>query len=260
VTRAFAAMLLVMLLRPAWAQPADTKAQAVAAASEGATRFQDYDYVGAVERFKAAYELDPDPGYLFNIAQAYRLSGDCANAADYYGHFLEKVPDPPNAERVKRWSAEQRACANARTQHAETKVVEPPHPDVVIKPPAAVPVPEVDHPGRNQRGVAITLAGVGAVAFGVAGFFTWDGNYLDSQKSSLLLRCTEAAPCSSATVNDYDRRGSRANTIAVSGYVVGGAALAGGIVLFLTARSSAETPVVIAPTRGGAMIFRGFAF
>ncbi len=35
----------------------------------------------AAERFELAYELDPDPAYLFNLAQAYRLGNVCAKSA-----------------------------------------------------------------------------------------------------------------------------------------------------------------------------------
>ena len=50
------------------------------------------DYNNAVSAFKEAYVLAPSPGLLFNIAQAYRLGGNCDEAAWMYRRFLDTNP------------------------------------------------------------------------------------------------------------------------------------------------------------------------
>ena len=47
------------------------------------------EYMKAIAAFKEAYVLAPSPGLLFNIAQAYRLAGDCDDAAWMYRRFLD---------------------------------------------------------------------------------------------------------------------------------------------------------------------------
>src|SRR5688500_16608759 len=96
------ALLLVSLCTTSssWATPSDDARTAYQAAT---TAYANGRYGDAAERFKEAYSLDPDPGYLFNIAQAYRLGQLCANAVDYYDRFLAAVPDPPERDAVVRY-------------------------------------------------------------------------------------------------------------------------------------------------------------
>lgn len=245
------------------AQTPSPKEQAAAAAKQAETRFQSADYGGAVESFKVAYALDPDPGYLFDIAQAYRLAGDCTNAADYYRRLLAVVPNPPNLDKVNTWLAEQRACAEQRARDEKTiGVVRPPgQPQAMPNQPMPTPVP--NPPSHLRRNVELGLAGVGAGALVVAGYFTWDSHALHGDMEGLLASCTIAAPCSthtSSVLDDYDNRGRRANAIAVTSYVVSGAAIAATVALFVWPRSAAETPIAIATTPGGAMVLGAWRF
>jgi hypothetical protein len=55
---------------------------------EGRAAFDAGRYDEAIEKFQAAYELSPAPGLLYNLAQAYRLRGDCTAALSRYRAFL----------------------------------------------------------------------------------------------------------------------------------------------------------------------------
>ncbi|MBA3451722.1 MAG: hypothetical protein H0T42_01345 [Deltaproteobacteria bacterium] len=324
------------------AQPADSKQQGDLAAMEAETKFKSGDYAGAVEKFKLAYQLDADPGYLFNVAQAYRLAKDCASSADYYRQFLEKVPSPPNLDQVKGWLADQEACvralASSAAAEADAKLTSgryvdaveqfkvayqlDPNPDYLFKIAEAYRLahdcsnaaesyrrfltkapnpPNVDQierriveqdecaklpgssassgskrptdpkgprdpvdRGAGKRRLAMIATGAGVVALGVAGFFTWDARYLAKQRDNLLRSCDTATPCTpeqwTGYKDRYNDRGDRAATIAITGYAIGGVAIAGGVALFLMARSGHEQPVAITPTSGGAMVLGGFAF
>ena len=46
------------------------------------------DFAKAIALFKEAYEQLPEPAFLFNVAQAYRQSGDCKQALFFYKRFL----------------------------------------------------------------------------------------------------------------------------------------------------------------------------
>ena len=340
-TALLAIIIVIAFVTSARAQPAGSKQQGDQAAMDAEKKFKSGDYAGAIEKFKLAYQLNADPGYLFNIAQAYRLTRDCASSADYYRQFLEKVPSPPNLDQVKRWLAEQEAClrplASSAAAEADaklasgryadavaqfkvayqldanpgylfkiaeayrfaydcskaadyyrrflTKVPNPPNVDQVKRwiveqdecpkggrssaslgserstdPKAPTDPTDPTDPGAGKRRLAIIATGVGVVALGVAGFFTWDARYLAQQRDNLLRNCDKAAPCAPGLVNDYNDRGDHAATIAITGYAVGGVAIAGGVMLFLLARSGHEQPVAITPTSGGAMVLGGFSF
>ena len=239
------AFALVVGVAIAHAQPADREARARALAEEGTARFQQYDYAGAVAKFKEAFELNADPSFLFNIAQAYRLAGDCPNAADYYGRFLTEVPDPPNAEKIRGWHTSQVECAKARAKREQ--------------PPPPPPPPPTEEPRSGRLGLVIAFGATSAVGFGFGTFFLWDAIYLKSQRADFIDNCSVASPCPAGVVNDYDARGSRANALAAIGMTVGGVALAATAAVYFLSRES-ETPVAMVPISGGAMIAGGFRF
>jgi len=190
-----------------------------------------HDYLGAAKHFEAAYRLDPDPAYLFNIAQAYRLGDDCAHAAEWYQRFLDRAQDPPNAAEVRSQLEQQRACAK---QKALLAPKQPP-------PPPAQPAAGTRD---TKRTLAYVAGGVGVAALAVAGVFTWDGNYLVDARDQ---RCNPEHTCPDPVFEDYERRGKRANVIAATSYAVGGAAIAGGVALYLLSRSR----LAIVPTHEG---------
>lgn len=55
----------------------------------------------AIVEFDAAYKLDPDPAYLFNLAQAYRLKANTERALFFYRRYIELKPDAPNLSDVR---------------------------------------------------------------------------------------------------------------------------------------------------------------
>ena len=69
----------------------------------------------AIPEFEAGYRLDPQPAYLFNIAQAHRLAGRRDRALYFYRRYLELAPDAGNRadveERIASLEAEQQAAS-----------------------------------------------------------------------------------------------------------------------------------------------------
>jgi hypothetical protein len=68
----------------------------------GEDRFRQKDYAGAIAAFDAGYALDPQPIFLYDKAQAQRLSGDCRAAIDSYKAFLATEPPANEATRAKK--------------------------------------------------------------------------------------------------------------------------------------------------------------
>jgi tetratricopeptide (TPR) repeat protein len=148
---------------------------------EGARHYNVAEYPAAIEAWKSAYLLSGDPKLLFDVAQAYRLSGDCEQALRFYRNFLREHPHASNEGEVESAIARCEAAA-APAPPAPAAPVEPPAPAPIVSqppPPAPVAVPiEVDRstdppprePGRNKRvgGVAVALVGLAAAGTGVA--------------------------------------------------------------------------------------------
>lgn len=233
-------------------------AKAKQAADAGIALFNKDDFAGAAAKFEEAYGLNHDPSYLFNIAQAYRHTGNCVRSADYYGRFLSAVPHPPNEDKIRVWYASELQCAKERAANVP---VEGPNQEPPKQEPPKQEPPVVTHGGGRHRGLAIALGATSLVAFGVGGFFAWDASYLSDQRASFLAGCSTSDHCSSAVVNDYDRRGSRAQTLAIVGFAAGGVALAAGVTLYLMAGSAESAPpVAITHVEGGAIVTRAFSF
>jgi hypothetical protein len=55
----------------------------------------------AIVEFSKAYELRPDPNFLYNMAQAYRRGGNARRAIDLYKNYLIKVPKSPQRAEVE---------------------------------------------------------------------------------------------------------------------------------------------------------------
>jgi len=76
-----------------------------AAASEldvlGKEAYRDQRYEDAVAAFEGAYEADPLPRFLFNLARCHEKLGDLARASHYFDRYLAGAPEAQDRERVK---------------------------------------------------------------------------------------------------------------------------------------------------------------
>jgi tetratricopeptide (TPR) repeat protein len=69
-----------------------------------------FEYEAAITQFKEGYRLSQDPLLLVKIAEANRLTGDCAEAGVMYKQYLDKKPDAPDKKTVDARIAEAKAC------------------------------------------------------------------------------------------------------------------------------------------------------
>jgi len=219
--------------------------------AEGQTLYTRGDYDGAAAKFELAYAKDPDPAYVFNLAQAHRLARNCARAAIDYRKFLELVLEPPNEAEVEIYIREMDDCT-------------PKKPDPIVK----NPIPQLPNPNsvtgseghsnRNVAGLALGISGVAVVA--VAGFFTWDAKFLRDRRDSLQRSCAPTQACVGAELVDYDSRRGRAQTIAIASWATGGAALVAGAVMYLSRAGHEQPAVSITPAPGGMLVVGGGSF
>jgi tetratricopeptide (TPR) repeat protein len=78
---------------------------------QGLRHYEAGQYGRAVAAYRKAYALVPVPGILFNLAQAYRLRGDCRRAHRAYRSFLRAAPGTPEAKLAEEHIASLRSCA-----------------------------------------------------------------------------------------------------------------------------------------------------
>ncbi len=242
---------------------ADVVPNAAALEVSGNKHFELAEYDAAIADFKEAFRLSDEPGYLYNIAQAYRLKNDCRESATFYKTYLRRVPNAPNAAKVRQRISEMEKCAE--TQPVAPVVTTPP-PTTTTAPPVttAQPTepleqpeePETPPPVANDRGwmkwSGIAGVAIGAVGIGLGAKFMLDGRAADDD---LAEKCK--FNCTSAEAKAIEDDGKAANRNAVIFGVAGGAVLAGGVVLFILSRSggssATEEPAVsLQLGRGGA--------
>src|SRR5262249_57401458 len=58
------------------------------------------EYDAAIGIFRDLYLRTRSPTLLFNMAQSYRLKGDCKKAVELYGQFVRFDPGSPDRERA----------------------------------------------------------------------------------------------------------------------------------------------------------------
>ncbi len=106
-------------------------------------------------------------------------------------------------------------------------------------------------PTRTAGVIAICTGALG-VFFGLA-FTVRSIELRDNVRDACAAGCDWSDP----TLKREDAAGHRANTMAEIGLVGGGAAVIGGVVLYLVGRPA---PVTVAPAEGGAVVLTRFAF
>jgi tetratricopeptide (TPR) repeat protein len=107
----FALLIALAIVAPAetWARPPSAKERAKTLFKAGKAAYAKKDFKEAAAKFTAAYELDPQPASLLNIAQSYRSADDYGMAARYYQKYLEAAPGSPLKAQVEELLREARS-------------------------------------------------------------------------------------------------------------------------------------------------------
>jgi tetratricopeptide (TPR) repeat protein len=256
--RALAAALVLALAAPAAAEKKPSRRamkQARAHFERGEKLHEQGRFDDAIREYRAAYQLARLPDLLYNIGQVQRLKGDRVAAVRSYERYLEAAPDGRGAGRARafledlRRELEQQAEQLRRAADDEVegtvqgaapfRVIEvaPPPPIVISRPPA---VTIVEDRGGGLRTAGLVTGGTGVLVLGAGVFF-------GLQARSLAGELDELGPG-----DEYDpsviEDGRVANRNAVVCFVVGGAAVAtGGVLYFMGTRRASERRISLAP-------------
>jgi tetratricopeptide (TPR) repeat protein len=204
------------------------------------------DYEQAIAAFSRAYELAPTPALLFNLAQSYRLAGNCPRAALLYRRYLATDPESDARAVAERHLAVVDACAKHARAPALGRAL------VAVDAPVAAGPLTVDR-GRGERRVGLITVGGGGVLLAVAAYYAH-----------------EASAASDQVTNGYahggvgkqlaviERQGRDASDRATGLAVTGGIVIAAGAILYLVGRH--ERRVTITPRAGGGDVALGWTF
>jgi tetratricopeptide (TPR) repeat protein len=225
-----AALMLLLACASRTAHAEEPEQQARALNEQANIRFNLGEYDRAIELFKQAYALAPVPGFLFNIAQAYRLKRDCTQAALFYANFLRVDPETPSRAKVEQRIAEMRAC------------VPPPPPPPPQKPVQRIPI------GTLAAGV--TLIAVGIAGIGAGAFYSADASAAASEVD--VLRA-QGGVWDAAAQASFARAEGGITAQAVL-YPVGAAATITGVALVSWAASRRTRGLALVPRLDGAMV------
>jgi hypothetical protein len=212
-------------------EPDPTAVAAIKHFEKGQQHYELREWGAAIASFKEAYRLLPDPAFLFNLAQAHRLAGDCLAAHDQYKAYLRAAPaDAPNRSTVEGFVGELAPCAKQRREQATTGSVR-------VRTRRGLRIA-----GIATFGGGLALAGLGAV------FFARAENASDTLRDAYdddPLVWTEE-------LERLERTGPRDEKIGIALTALGGAAVIGGAVMFvLGGRTTVEVPVVAPRADGG---------
>jgi tetratricopeptide (TPR) repeat protein len=231
------AILLVALL--ASTAVADPAADAQAANEEGLRLYDIHEWDAAIAKFKEAYRLRPDPLSLFNLAQASRLKGACAEALSFYRTYKRNYPDRPNIAKVEKFIAEMEACAPKPAPPKPVPVIVP-----VTPPPQPAPPPRPVH-HTEILGLAVAGAGVLSVIGGV----------LFAHAAS--TKADEVTHLMGAWDPSLQSAGQRDAHLGIALLAIGAVAIAGGITYHFLDHTE---HVVVAPQPGGVALAWSRAF
>lgn len=177
---------------------------------QGSRAYRDGDYPRAIELFLAAYELSRAPAILFNVAQAYRLDGDCERALTYYRRSLEEEPEAANRAEVEERIAEMQRCVDQQPEAAAA----------AISPPAAAPAAVVAAPAPaappRRRVLPLLTIGVGSAAVVTGGVI-----YL--QARARFAEVEPTCPCEPGSFSGWETATDLSYLLMGAGAAVAGA-------------------------------------
>ena len=220
------------------------------AADQGRAYHDAGDYRNAIVAFKEAYVMAPSPGLLFNLAQAYRLQGNCDDASLMYRRYLGTAPTAAGRTLAEAHLTTVERCLRKRGLRIGAD--EAPH--LAMGLPAQGQVLHARSAdlrrARLQKDLGVGLTLGGAVAVGLALYYA-----NDAYRAASELEAAYARGAKWREVEPIDERGERAATRAARFGVGGGLAMAGGVTLYLLGRRAERlAPLSITPTSHGAQV------
>ncbi|MBI4511205.1 MAG: hypothetical protein HY698_16350 [Deltaproteobacteria bacterium] len=223
---------------------------------KGVRHFHLAEYDEAIAAYKEGYRLVEAPGFLFNIALAYRMKGDCGQAVHFYESYLRLEPEAPNRKEVELRIAELQSCERERAPgHASSASRSVPNASPVTqsaRPPSPKGPSWIETP-RGKQALGVGLAAASGICFGTAVYFGLEARSASQELNDFFRSGGEW----NAYYRGVEAKQSRSTTRAAVLSAAGGALLVGsGLAYYLGWRQerAAKGHVSVSPGTGGASV------
>lgn len=211
---------------------------------ESERRYRDGEFAAAAMLLREAYEIDPAPTLLYNLARALESEGDLEGAVEAYRRYVKAEPDARDRiaidkriENIERQIAEREAL-EARLEAAKKQEVAPPPPP---PPPVVVVEPDEVVVGSPAPWIVAGIGGAVVVSGAVLGVLA-SGRHGEAESAAAQLDAQNLA-------DEAGGLATGANVAFVAGGVIIGAGLVWGISQLLgeeTVAAKDGTGVVLA--------------
>ncbi len=263
--KGFALILAALAMAPTLAHAGepepleDIPPKARVLASKGREAHEKGDYARAIAAFKEAYVIAPAPALLFNLAQAYRLQGNCDDAELMYRRYLGTGPSPEGRALAESHLTTVERCIHKRALNipmddsmAYLKVA-PPDPDLGV---VDAPTNPNHGPSHLKKDIGLGVTIGGATALAVAAYYGFRAH-----AASQDVERAYAMGAKWKEVEAIHTRGQHAATMGKILGIGGGVAVATGITLFvLGKRSERAIPLAVTPSARGAEVSYAWQF
>jgi tetratricopeptide (TPR) repeat protein len=238
-----------------WSEGIPEKARTLA--ERGRALHEAGDYASAIAAFTQAYVMAPSPALLFNLAQAYRLQGNCDDAALMYRRYLATYPSPDERTLAQTHLAFVERCVRKLALNIPVEVApgRPAQPAPADPLAATVVARAPSRPAQIARGVGVGLVLGGGAALAAAGYYTVRAHSAATEVAdayAMGARWRDVAP--------IDERGKRAANTARWLGAGGALGVAGGIVTYLIGKRLDTPPVMVTSTGRGLELGMLWAF
>jgi len=135
VTKIAVAAFAVAMLASVPARADEATAVARDAYDKGMAHYHLEEYDAAIDEWERGFRAKPAPEFLYNIAQAYRLSKRPDKALSFYQKYLRVNPEAKNRDEVEKHIAALKEIVDKQKSSAES----PPQGTLPTPPPATAP-------------------------------------------------------------------------------------------------------------------------
>jgi tetratricopeptide (TPR) repeat protein len=237
-----AALLLLLATSVAHAESIPAKARALA--DRGRAAHDQGDYAAAIAAFTEAYAIAPAPGLLFNLAQAYRLKGNCESAQLMYRRYLGASPPDDGRALAEGHLAAVDRCMQQKTMRV---TVDPQLRVFPLPKPPPAPRPSPRHRSDLEKVGAVVAITGGAVLLAAA----YNGLVAHHLANEVERRYAAGEPW--PKLAPLDAEGDRAAVRARASALGGAAVIAAGVTMFVVGHRK-RTAIHVEPTTRGARI------
>ena len=220
--------------------------------SQGMKHYTLGHFSEAIEEFEKAYDIKPEPIFLFNIAQSHRQNKNAERALFFYRRYLEAEPRAKNRAEVEKRMKDMEKLLAEEKERAATPALQPPPPTPPSPPPpmltapppqptpqptpplVAPPAKETGNPGRGLRIAGIVVGSVGLAGAGAGiGLVLYSANLHNQAYSGAYNKSKD----------------DLSKSLEIPGWVtlgVGAVALATGVVLYIVGATASDPGPTVA--------------